>query len=60
MLERCREEELEEKKKQADRKQKVIKEKYQRDVMLMEYESKKKNDFRREMNSEAEYLHKLR
>lgn len=43
-----------------ERKQKVIKEKHQRDLMLLEYDSKKKDDYRKEMLSEAEYLGKLK
>lgn len=56
LLQKAKEEELEEKKQVMDKKQKIIKEKYHRDVMLMEYESKKRETFKKEMVSEADYL----
>ena len=46
MLDKLRQEEQEEKKKIQDRKLKVVKEKLHRDMLLMDYETKKHNDFK--------------
>ena len=51
---------MDQKKKVIEKKQKVVKDKYQRDVMLMEYEAKKRDTFKKEMQSEADYLKKLK
>lgn len=60
LLQKVKEEEQDEKKKVIEKKQKIVKEKYQRDVMLMEFEAKKRDTFKKEMVSEADYLQKLK
>ena len=60
LLQKLKKEELEERKKAIERKQKILEEKNKRDIMLKEFHEKKKVDYHKEMVSESEYLEKLK
>eukprot|EP00347_Sterkiella_histriomuscorum_P016776 403351895 len=60
LLKRLKDEETEDKKRQHERKLQIIQEKQKREQLLRQAQENKKQVFQKEMNSESEYLERLK